>query len=139
MLSAACCVHLATLGLGIVYPPSGAGVHAYAEELPDNPDLAVGVFVLPGPPPVDLSGYVTPTVQVVVRGAAGDRETGLGLAQAIRAALDGTDTVVWAAGTPHERALLTVDATASHPKSRGVDPRDRPLWSVDFRLEYLED
>ncbi|WP_018682173.1 minor capsid protein [Actinokineospora enzanensis] len=112
---------------------------AYAEELPGEPDAAVAAFVLLGSAPPDLSGYVTPIVQIVVRGAAGDRETAADLARAIRSALDGTDTVTWAAGTAHAVELLTVATTTSHPTNRGLDLLGRPLWSVDFRVEYLED
>ncbi|WP_285610548.1 minor capsid protein [Actinokineospora globicatena] len=138
MLSQACCLHLQTLGFGIT-APGVPGLPAYAEELPDQPDAAIGVFTLPGPAQADLSGYVTPTVQIVVRSHAGDRQTPVEVAQAIRAALDGTDTVTWAPGTAHAVDLLTVDSLTSHPTNRGVDPRDRPLWSVELRTEYLED
>lgn len=138
VLSVALAHHLAALGFGVYPPGSATGVPIHAEDLPPEPDDAWAVYVLPGPPPVDLSGYITPVVQVVRRAGVGSRRTAPADLGRLRRELDGTAHVVWGADTEDEVELLTVDALASHPAHRGYDARDRPLWSLEFRTEYLD-
>jgi hypothetical protein len=141
VLSVALAHHLAGLGL-VKYPATsgeGDAVPAYCNSMPDAPSAAVGIFDRPGPGTRDVLDYITPEVQVIVRGETGgqDRPTRT-LCRRIRKALHDTDTVVWGVGTDDEVELLTCDALDSAPAQMRPD-RDRPRWTVGFRIEHQQE
>ena len=138
VLSAALAWHLASLEL-VRYPPAGSGVAwpGYVESLPDAPDEAVVILSRAGFPSLDLSGYETPELQVIVRGAAGPVRPARTLAERIRRALHDTDTVTWADGTPDVAPIFTCVANEPSPLSLGFDPNGRPQWSVSFQITHL--
>lgn len=142
VLSVAVARFLAGRGLVSYQPPTGpvlgAGVPAFVEDLPDGPDDAVGIYTLGGTEPADALGYVAPVIQIVRRGGAGSARAPQTHARQIRRALhDLTETVI-AAGTDDAVEVLLVTAIDAHPANRGFS-RDRPMWSVNVRIEYQED
>lgn len=143
VITAALAQHLASLGL-VVFPPDPAAdaPSAYVEDMPDQPDNAVGVFSRAGFPSPDLSGYEFPEVQVIVRIP---RDTaaraGRSLAEQIRRALSRTtgasDNQVWGLSTQDEVEILTCEAGEPSPLPLGPDPSGRPRWSTTYQLETL--
>lgn len=138
MLPKALALHLAGLNL-VSYDGSGpTGVPpCFVESMPDDPDFAVCVYSRTGFPSQDLSGYESPELQVIVRGAVGPSEPAQVLAERIRRANRQTSRITWAPGTAHEAPLLTCDANESRPVPLGPDGRGRLRWSVSFQLHLL--
>jgi hypothetical protein len=128
-------------GLGLVrYPPDAGGdrVPCFVVALPSTPDAAVLVRPRPGFASGDLSGYELAEQQVTVRSPADSGyRVGYDQAKAIRDALHDAGQTVWAAGTEHEASVAWCYADAAEPLSLGLDPQDRPMWSVSFQLEAL--
>lgn len=136
VLTKALAIHLASLGL-VTYDGSGSGAPCFVESMPDTPDACACVYSRAGFPATDLSGYESPEVQVIVRGALGPAEPAQVLAEQIRRALRDTHTVTWAAGTAHEAPILTVDANEPRPLALRPDARGRLRWSVSFQAHLL--
>lgn len=138
VLSAALATHLATLGL-VRYPPTspGTALPAYVENMPDQPDNAVGVYTRPGPPPDSADPWSYPKGQLVVRTEAGPSRTGIEFIEQIVAALHGTRNVVWAPSTPDELFVTSCDANESGIVPLGPDQAGRPRWSITCNLEVM--
>jgi hypothetical protein len=141
VLSKALALHLASLGhcrygeTGPLDAPAG-----WVVDMPNEPHLALCIYPRAGFPGVDLSGYVRPELQVIVRTPQGSgHQAGYDRAEAIRRDLDRTCRITWAPGTEHEQYVLTCDANEPEPLYLGLDPVGRPRWSVSVQTELTKE
>lgn len=118
----------------LTYRPTSTGGNVFLDWMPDDPNVAVAFMTQPGRPQLGKGAHDFPDVQALVRGAPYDAEGAHALAQAICDAFHCRPASTWAAGTDHEVWVIGCTAAQSSPVPIGRDARERPEYSLNFRL-----
>ncbi len=133
MITRALALWLDNAGLGdFVEDASGGDV--FLEHMPATPDEAVMLLSTGGYPTSALIGHDEPTLQVMVRGAAGDPGTPLRRAEDIYGEIQGLRHVTLdAGGTDHVR-LIRAASLQTGPVNIGQDDKGRYRFTFNYEL-----
>jgi hypothetical protein len=115
----------------LVYSASG-GANVFVDDLPTEPDVAVGVYIQPGPEADSKLPYDSPGVQIQVRGTS-DPTVGLTLWWAIYSELHALRNVTLPDGT----YLVSAIAEQSSPVRMGADGSGRQVYGMNLRTEII--
>ena len=108
------------------------GTDLFVSKLPDSPDACVCVFDTGGFAPESGYVYERPTVQVQVRGAVGAYEAAYNKAVAVKNALHDLHNQSW--GVSRYIGIWAM----SDVLHLGYDDKNRPLFSVNFRIHRTD-
>ena len=129
MLTTELAQYLDTHGL-VVFDETGCSGNCFLESLPEQPDLAVALYVTGGRPPALRQTMAYPSVRLLVRGTR-DPRGAYELARALLSALHGLHQIDLTPGGTHVYLCL---AEHSAPLHHGVDANDRHLYAVELTL-----
>lgn len=124
-------VYLDSQGLAVWDPDGGSG-NLFLNMLPDQPDVAVGLYTQPGLAP-DVSGNARvrrPGVQLLVRGGP-NAIAAAQLARTLQDALHGLTNIYF---SPGGTRIMLCAAQQSEPVSLGPDDNGRHEYSINLRL-----
>ena len=122
---------LEDLDLGTYQADGTTGGTIYLLRLPSSPDACMAVARYGGPESDATDDYDEPSVQIRIRGPAGDVRTGEQAAQAVYDGMHAIGSRTLAGGTWLQDAI----GAQSGPIYVGVDGNDRPEWTVNLRCE----